>query len=74
MFKTTVTSQSRVPGHLGNVFMKSSTIYIILTISLLFTAQKEKLPHKYTLKGIFKHFVVLKWLRKTGLNFGPFDL
>jgi len=37
----------KVYGHFGNVFVKPSAVFVLLTFLLLFTAQKEKFPHKF---------------------------
>ena len=40
-------------GHFGNVFVKPSAVFALLTSLLLFTAQKEKLLHTFPLKCFF---------------------
>jgi len=64
MFKTTMMSQGRVSlpflpkvrGHFGNIFVKPSAVFVLLTFLLLFTAQEERFPHKFPFTCLFLTF------------------
>jgi len=47
-------SSIKVRGHFGNVFVKPSAVFVLLTLLLLFTAQKQKSPHKFP----FTYFIL----------------
>ena len=61
-------------SHFGNVFLRPSAVYIILTFLLLFTAQKKKFCKSFLSNVLSRHFLTLKWLKKRSVNFGSFDL
>ena len=54
----TMHSLSSIPpiigrGHFGNVFVKPSAVFVLLTFLLLFTGQKEKVLHKFPFSTCF---------------------
>jgi len=46
----------KVHSHFGNVFVKPSTVFVLLTLLLLFLAQKEKFSHKFPFTCVFVTF------------------
>jgi len=50
----------KVHGHFGNVFVKASAVFVLSTFLLLFTAQKEKFPHKFPFTCFFVIFCCYK--------------
>ena len=68
-----VTKQSlEMSRHFGNVFVKTSAVFVLLTCLLFFTTQEKKIHISFLLNASF--FVALKCPKKRCLNFGSFDL